>query len=76
MTDKESQRWKIYSYMLEGNRVTALAALRLFHCMRLGARIHEMKKKGIPVLDRFITVEDGETGKQKHVKEYWLEVTQ
>lgn len=78
MTEKEKQeeiqREKIYEYMLEGNRITALLALKLFRCMRLGARIYELKKRGVPVLDRYITVEDRETGKWKRVKEYWLEV--
>ena len=72
MAATESQRAKILDWMLEGHRITGLEALHRFRCMRLGARILEIKKEHWPVEDRFITVEDPDTGKPKRVKEYWL----
>ena len=72
MTATESQRTQILDWMIKGNRITGLEALHRFRCLRLGARIHELKKRGWKVEDRFITVQDSETGKEKRVKEYWL----
>ena len=72
MTATESQRAKILDWMLDGNRITPLEALRLFHCMRLGARIFELKENGVPIEDRYITVTDSD-GKPTRVKEYWID---
>lgn len=72
MTATESQRVKILDWMLKGHRITGIEALRRFGSMRLGARIHELKKRGWKVEDRFITIPDPDTGKEKRVKEYWI----
>ena len=72
MTATESQRAKILDWMLDGNRITPLEALRRFGSMRLGARIHELRERGVQIEDRFITVQDTDTGKEKRVKEYWI----
>ena len=73
MIDTESQKAEILEWMLDGNRITGLLALKMFRSMRLPARIKEIKKAGYQVSDRFITVEDRESGKRKRVKEYWIE---
>ena len=52
--------------------MTGLEALQLFGCSRLPARILELKKAGIPIKDQFVIV-DGKYGKQKSVKEYWID---
>jgi len=72
MTATESQRAEILDWMLDGNRITPLEALRRFGCMRLGARILELKKIGCQIEDRFIEIIDPDTGKTKRVKEYWI----
>jgi hypothetical protein len=72
MTATESQRLQILDWMLKGNRITGLEALHRFRCMRLGARIHEIKKRGWHIEDRFIEIDDPDTGKTKRVKEYWI----
>ena len=72
MTATESQRAKILDWMLDGNRITPLEALRRFGSMRLGARIHELRERGVQIEDRFITIPDPDTGKEKRVKEYWI----
>ena len=38
-----SQAAMILDYLRAGNRLTPLTALSLFGCLRLGARIHELK---------------------------------
>ena len=72
MNATESQRTQILDWMLKGHRITGLEALHRFRCMRLGARIHELIRRGIPVSSRFVCVTDSE-GKKKRVKEYWIE---
>jgi hypothetical protein len=43
---EKTQREQIVKYLLTGKSITALEALNKFGCMRLGARIHELKKMG------------------------------
>ena len=65
--DADSQNKAILSYLKGGNKLTSLLALELFGCMRLPSRIHDLKKAGIEIKDRFITLTSG-----KRVKEYWI----
>ena len=41
-----SQADMILSYLREGNAITPLEALSKFRCLRLGARIYDLKKRG------------------------------
>jgi len=62
-----SQRNDIRDYLLiEGNSLTALEALERFGCMRLGARILELKKKGWEISSEMVKV----GGKGKSVARY------
>ena len=63
----ESQTRAILAYLRSGKRLTQLAALELFGCMRLPSRIHDLKKAGISIKDQFIKL-----ASNKRVKEYWL----
>lgn len=63
----ESQNRAILAYLKSGKRITQLAALELFGCMRLPSRIHDIKKAGVAIKDQFITLANN-----KRVKEYWL----
>lgn len=65
--DTDSQNKAILSYLRGGNKITQLLALEMFGCMRLPSRIHDLKKVGIEIKDRFITLTSG-----KRVKEYWI----
>ena len=49
-----SQNKRIKAYLLKGNRLTSLDALLLFSCMRLGARIRELRKEGLNIQSRSI----------------------
>lgn len=63
----ESQNRAILAYLKSGKRITQLAALELFGCMRLPSRIHDIKKAGVAIKDQFITLANN-----KRVKKYWL----
>lgn len=41
----ESQLKQIAEYLKKGYSITPLEALRLFGCMRLGARIHDLRER-------------------------------
>lgn len=62
MTTETSQTNQILEYMRAGNSITPLDALRLFGCMRLGARIYDLKQRGY-VINTSI-VKDKDTGKR------------
>jgi hypothetical protein len=62
-----TQAEKILADLQSGRRLTALDALRDFGCMRLGARILEIKAQGITIEDEWVRTETG-----KHVKRYFI----
>lgn len=74
MNDAVAQRVQIYEYFLAGGALTSLDALHKFGCMRLGARVWELKKMGIPILDRWVGRVNA-NGKWKRYKEYYMEKT-
>jgi hypothetical protein len=41
-----AQKAEILSYLKKGRSLTALSALRLFNVLRLGGRIHELRRDG------------------------------
>lgn len=57
MTTEASQASRILEYMRAGNSITPLDALRLFGCMRLGARIYDLKQRG-HVINTLIVKDD------------------
>lgn len=63
-----SQSELILSYLQQGNRISPLQALDLFHCFRLGARIYDLKRRGIAI--KTVIIEDKKSG--KHFAEYSL----
>jgi len=64
----ESQSQAILRYMRSGYEITSLEALKLFNCMRLAARIADIKDMGIEITDRWITRDDGVRFKAYRVK--------
>lgn len=62
-----SQSTDILSYLKSGLSITPLSALKLFGCLRLSARIHELRKRGHKIHAGIIT-----TRKGARVAEYWL----
>ena len=45
----ESQLSQIRRHLVERGSITPLDALHLYGCMRLGARIHELRKAGMRI---------------------------
>jgi len=66
-----SQRLAIRAALLRGKKISALSALREFGCMRLGARILEIRKgqAGAPPLD---VSDSWRTQKEKRYKVYFV----
>ncbi|MDD5358392.1 MAG: helix-turn-helix domain-containing protein [Candidatus Nanoarchaeia archaeon] len=58
----------ILEYLKKGGKLTPLKALRRFNCLRLGARIYDLRAKGHPIKMRMKTLWSG-----KRVAEYWID---
>lgn len=65
---KPTQAARILAHLRAGNRLTPLQALERFGCLRLGARVLELRKQGWDVQSRMV-----ETPSGKRVAEYSLE---
>lgn len=65
-----SQTDRIYAHLKAGNSLTPVEALSLFGCLRLGARIHDLKAVGVPIQSDIVLVQ-GATG-SAHVARYTL----
>lgn len=68
--DKKTQNDKILEYMKENGSITALEAVRNFGCLRLAARISDLRKMG-NVIERELIMVPTRTGKTR-VAEYSL----
>jgi len=66
MQSTSSQSSEILAYLKGGNTITPLEALNKFGCLRLAARISDLKK-GHPISGRMVT-RNGKT-----FKEYYLD---
>lgn len=63
----KTQNQMILADLTKGRKITALDALTKYGCMRLGARIEELRKAGHKIITQRITTETG-----KHVARYEL----
>ena len=62
----KSQNEQIREHLEAGNTITPIEALNKFGCLRLGARIHNLKAMGLAIHSRLV----GDNG--KHYSEYSL----
>ena len=62
MTHTDSQLIRIKDHLKRGHPITPLGALRTYGCMRLGARIWELRQEGLAI-DKTM-IEDAATGKR------------
>jgi hypothetical protein len=62
-----SQSLAIQRHLAAGHSLTQLEALKRFGCLRLGARMHELKREHWPVRSEYVSVGNG-----KRVKRYWF----
>ena len=63
-----SQSEAILLHLQSGEALTAYTALQQFGCLRLAARIDELRRRGVP-----ITTEQIQVGKGKRVAMYSLD---
>lgn len=64
-----SQTALILAYLGQGKAITPLEALAKFNCLRLSARIWDLRDKGYDIKTRMVT-----TGNNKQIAEYYLDV--
>lgn len=57
----------ILAHLKSGKAINPLEALDSYGCFRLGARIFDLRERGVEIDSQFITTATG-----KRVKEYWL----
>ena len=69
--EKQSQTQckMILSALQNGDRLTHLDAENRFKCLRLGARIYDLKQQGHEIKRRMVTVPSG-----KRVAEYYMDI--
>jgi hypothetical protein len=66
---RESQNEKVKEHLVSGKTITPLEALHLFGCLRLGARIWDLRRKqGLPIVTEIVKGEQG-----KHYAKYSLQ---
>jgi hypothetical protein len=56
-----SQAQLILAHMARGRNITPLSALRMFDCLRLGARIWELKRRGWKIKREMLDLANGKT---------------
>ncbi|RPD86300.1 hypothetical protein EGK75_09270 [Neisseria weixii] len=61
MHQTEAQSKRILEYLQKGNSLTPLEALNMFGCMRLGARVYDLKNQGYAIVTEM--VKDEKSGK-------------
>ncbi|MDD0824633.1 helix-turn-helix domain-containing protein [Mannheimia sp. AT1] len=64
----QSQNARILAHLKNGGRVTSLTSLKDFNCLRLSARIKDLRDRGHNIQSEPITLPDG-----KRVSQYFME---
>lgn len=72
MTEREAQTKQILRHMEAGNSITGLEALDKFKCMRLPARVADLRSAGVPVQDGWEYEYDIHGKVVKKWKKYWI----
>jgi len=60
-TTKDNITAKIGRHLLKGKSITALQALEMFGCMRLGARIYDLRMDGWDINKTSFQLDNGKT---------------
>ena len=55
-----TQNQQIKSYLEQGKTITPLQALNKFGCIRLAARVNDLRKEGLNITTKIVT-KDGKT---------------
>lgn len=67
LNSSESQNAQILAWLENGNKITALDALKHFGCFRLASRIHDLRERGCDITKEMIILPNG-----KRVAQYSL----
>jgi hypothetical protein len=62
-----NQTDQILAYLRRGRSLTPLSALNLFGCLRLGARVHDLKRQGVKIKTQMVSLSSS-----KRVAQYSL----
>lgn len=62
-----SQELDILRHLAKGKTLTPLEALRRFGCLRLGARVFELRRQRWPIERRMVDVGNGKRVAQYHI---------
>lgn len=62
-----SQSKAIAAWLMTGHSITPLEALQMFGCLRLGARVWDLREKGMDIVSRKLQVSP-----RKRVSQYFL----
>lgn len=63
-----SQNARILGHLTHGKTLTPLSALRLFDCLRLSGRIHNLRSRGHDIKSEKIQLSGGKTVAQYSLK--------
>lgn len=69
---KETQSDRIIQYIKDFGSITGREAVNDLGCMHLASRISDMRKAGIPISDKMISVKN-RYGETCFVKQYWID---
>lgn len=58
---KKTTREKIIAALMKGKAITPIQALNDFGCMRLSARIHDLREEGWPIETKMTKTASGKT---------------
>lgn len=64
----------IKNHLLNGGSITALEALRDYGCYRLGARISELRSRGMDIKKKMETGFSKATGRPIHFARYFIDI--
>lgn len=67
MTSKESQTTQILNHILTAGSITSLEAIKFYNCLRLGARIFDLKDQGYNIKTQMVV-----TKSKKRIARYSL----
>ena len=63
-----TQNQEILRYLRRGRSLTPLSALNLFGCLRLGARVHDLKRQGVKIKTQMVSLSSS-----KRIAQYAIE---
>lgn len=66
-----AQNYMILEHLKNKGPITPMEALIQYKCMRLGARIYDLKQLGFDIRSRYISHTNAD-GEVKRYKQYWL----